>query len=376
MSLSASDKPGDPPFWPRRLRRAARCCLTVRSGNIIGMEKIAPPFEADETLVPPDARVLVAVSSGADSLALLCWLRELGRELVVGHVNHALHELRPGECQADEEFVRAKCSELGVPFRAVTVDLPRRAGHVNESVARAARYAALADMARANGCILVATAHTAADGLESALLNLMRGGGPQGWQGVPPSRVLEGEIRLVRPLYKATRSSARALLLERGWCWREDASNLDPVFARNRVRAQVLPLLSEISGRDLDELSSGHARGAQLLRDEAALLETLAARELERLTLKRDENSRSLSAPLFCALDVALQRRVVRAAARDIAPDLRDLSAAKVEIVRLSVVENRARAVWSWPHNVRVEWTGAQRGNRIRLWRVAQVERP
>ena len=333
-------------------------------------------FAADETLVPPAAHVLVAVSSGADSMALLCWLHELKREIVVGHVNHALHELRPGECQADEDFVREKCLQLEIPFRAVTVDLPRKSGHVNESVARAARYAALAHMARENNCTLVATAHTAADGLETALLNLMRGGGPQGWQGVPPARVLQGEIRLVRPLYKATRSSARDLLRRRGWCWREDESNLDPVFARNRVRAQLLPLLSEISGRDLDELSSSHARGAQLLRDESALLETLAAREVERLTLKSDENSRSLSAPLFCEIDVALQRRVLRGAARQIAPDLRDLGADKIEIVRLSVVENRARAVWNWPRGVSVEWTSAERGNRIRLWRVESAAKP
>ena len=338
------------------------------------MSNSAPAFNADETLVPPDARVLVAVSSGADSMALLCWLYELKRDIIVGHVNHALHELRPGECRADEEFVREKCVELGVPFRALTVDLPRRNGHVNESVARAARYRALADMARENGCDLVATAHTATDGLETALLNLMRGGGPNGWPGAPPSRVLEGEIRLVRPLYKATRASTRALLGARGWCWREDASNLDPVFARNRVRAQLLPLLGEISGRDEDELSSSHARGAQIMRDEFALVEALAARELERLILAGGDDSLSLSAPLFCELDVALQRRVLRLSARGLAPDLRDLSADKVEIVRLSVVENRARAVWSWPHGVRVEWTGAARGNRIRWWRVEGEE--
>ena len=104
--------------------------------------------------------------------------------------------------------------------------------------------------------------------------------------------------------------------------------------------------------------------------DESALVETLAARELERLILKRDESSLSLSAPLLRELDIALQRRVLRAAARHIAPDLRDLNADKVETVLLSVVENRQRAVWSWPHGVRVEWTGPQRGNRIRLWRV------
>ena len=335
--------------------------------------KSAPPFDqfaADENLVPVSSRTLVAVSSGADSMALLCWLHELGREIVVGHVNHALHELRPGECLADEEFVREKCLQLNIPYRALTVDLPRKNGHVNESVAREARYAALAQMARDNGCPLAATAHTATDGLETALLNLMRGGGPQGWLGAAPWRVLADEIQLVRPLYKATRSSARALLRRRGWSWREDASNLDPVFARNRVRAQLLPLLCEISGRDLDGLALGHARGAEIMRDESNFIEALARQELERLTLARTDESVSLSAPLFCELDIALQRRVLRAAARQILPELRDLSADKVEIVRLSVVENRARAVWSWPRGLRVEWTGRERGNRLRLWLV------
>ncbi len=337
--------------------------------------EIAPQFanfdlNADETLVPAAERVLVAVSSGADSMALLCWLHELKRDFVVGHVNHALHELRPGECQADEDFVRARCDELGVSFRAAEVDLPRQNGHVNESVARDARYLALAQLARDNGCARVATAHTATDGLETALLNLMRGGGPQGWLGAPPSRVLTREITLVRPLYKETRARAREFLRLRAWNWREDASNRDPVFARNRVRAEVLPLLCDISGRDLGALASGHARGAQIARDESNLLERLSQIELAKLTIEMRTDFLALSAPLFCELDIALQRRVLRNAARQIAPELRDLSAQKVEVARLSVVENRARAVWSWPQNVRVEWTGAQRGNRIRLWRV------
>ena len=335
----------------------------------------APQFAktADQTLVPRDARICVAVSSGADSMALLCWLLELGRDIIVGHVNHALHELRPGECDADEAFVRARCAQLNAPFRAVTIDLPRRNGHVNESVAREARYQALAQIARENDCKLVATAHTAADGLETALLNLMRGGGPAGWTGAPPSRVLAGEIRLVRPLYKTTRSSAREWLRARGWQWREDASNRDAVFRRNRVRAEVLPLLCDISGCDLGELSRGHARGAQIMRDEAALLDAITARELERLIIARGENLLALDAPAFNALNIALQRRVLRAAARELAPELRDLGADKVETVRLSVVADGRRAVWSWPHGVSVEWTGRERGNRVRLWRVGSV---
>ena len=329
-------------------------------------------FAGDAALVPPDARVLAAVSSGADSLALLCWLIELGRDVVVGHVNHALHELRPGECEADESFVRARCAELGVEFRALTIELPRRNGHVNESVARDGRYRALAQMARENGCALVATAHTATDGLETALLNLMRGGGPNGWLGAPPRRALDGPIELVRPLYQTPRAATRQLLRARGWTWREDESNRDPIFRRNRVRAEVLPLLAAIAGRSADEVALGHARGAAIARDENALLEQWARAELSRSTLARGPAALSLSAPALRAMDVALQRRVLRAAAREIAPDLRDLSAAKVETVLISVAENRRRAVWSWPRELRVEWTGSERGNRVRLWRVGR----
>ncbi|RYG56641.1 tRNA lysidine(34) synthetase TilS, partial [bacterium] len=158
-------------------------------------------FCPDASVVPPGTRVLAAVSSGADSMALLCWLHSLGREVIVGHVNHALHELRPGECALDEEFIRTKCQSLGVEFHAATVDLPRRNGHVNEVVAREARYQALAEIARQSGCPLVATAHTATDALETVLLNLMRGAGPGGWLGIAPTRPLEEGIDLVRPLW-------------------------------------------------------------------------------------------------------------------------------------------------------------------------------
>ena len=327
-------------------------------------------FDADETLLPPAGRVLVAVSSGADSLALLCWLLHIKREIVVGHVNHALHELRPGECQADEDFVRARCLQLKVPFAAMTVNLPRQNGHVNESVARDARYQSLAQMAREHNCAVVATAHTATDGLETALLNLMRGGGPQGWLGVPPHRVLQGEIDVVRPLWRVPRAATRDLLRAQGWNWREDASNLEALFRRNRVRAELLPLMSEICGRDADAIALGHARGAALARDENAFLDGLARAELSRCVLKSAPDLLVLCAQKWLALDVALQRRVLRLAARQIAPDLRDLNAAKVEIVRLSAAEQKKRAVWSWSHGVRVEWTGAASGNRVRLWRV------
>ena len=327
-------------------------------------------FEADARVFAPGSRILAAVSSGADSMALLWWLRELKFDFVVGHVNHDLHELRNGDCDRDEKFVHDKCAELGVPFCSIQVDLPRKNGHVNELVAREARYSELARIARATSCDCVATAHTADDGLETAILNLARGGAPGGWLGIAPTRLLTSKIHLARPFWRTSRAALRQVLLENGWKWREDASNLDVKFRRNRVRHEILPLLADISGQNSGQIALSHAKNAQIGRDEANFFERLAAEALESLLFKREIDLLTLDGIGFSALDVALQRRVLRLGARHILPELRGLEAAKVEATRLYIVSNGKRAVWTWRSALRVEWTGAGAGNRVRFWRV------
>ena len=332
-----------------------------------------PLPNADASVVPPDARVLAAVSSGADSMALLCWLLGLGRDVVVGHVNHDLHELRSGDCARDEDFVRQKCADLNVPFRAQTVELPRRNGHVNENVAREARYLALAEMARENNCFLVATAHTATDGLETALLNLMRGAGPQGFLGIAPQRPLSGEISLVRPFWNVAREATREFLRQSNWDWREDASNLDPLFRRNRVRNEILPLLGEISGQNFDDVAMRFSANAQIARDESDWVENRAREALNLLILRKSDDLLILDGLKFANLETAIARRVLRLAIQSLAPDFRDLSREKIEATRICVVSGGKRAVWTWRSDLRVEWTGAGAGNRLRFWRVKPI---
>lgn len=327
-------------------------------------------FPADESLAPPNQKVLAAVSSGADSLALLWWLLEIGREVVVGHVHHDLHELRAGECDADEEFVRQKCATLKIELATRKVALPRKNGHVNEAVAREARYAALAEMARETGCPIVATAHTATDNLETALLNLSRGAGAAGWAGFAPQRKLEGEISLVRPLWRVARNQTRAILRENNWDWREDESNHDPVFRRNRIRHELLPVLGDVAGKEADEIALSHAQSALVWREEARFLDELTAHTLENLVKKRETGLLVLDGATWTKFSIALQRRVLRRAALELAPELRDLNFEKIEMARLHISENRRRAVWQWSRNLSVEWTGESGGNRIRLWRV------
>lgn len=327
-------------------------------------------FDADLSLVPTQSRVLVAVSGGADSLALLVWLLELGREVVAGHVNHALDELRNGDCARDEAWLRACCAELRVAFRSQTIELPRRNGHVNEAVARTGRYAALEQMARDNQCPVLATAHTASDALEGMILNLGRGAGIRGLSGFSPSRELEGDLILVRPFWRLGRDEVRAWLLERGGTWLEDASNQSEVFRRNRVRGEVMPLLSSIFGREGDELAHGFALNAQLARDEDAWLEQQSLEALERLVTQREEGALALDGLTFRALPIALQRRVLRLAARQIEPGAREVERVKIETLRLACTQNTRRGVWTWRKVLRVEWTGDQAGNRLRFWRV------
>ncbi len=188
--------------------------------------------------------------------------------------------------------------------------------------------------------------------------------------GFSPQRRLEGEIWLVRPFWRVGRQKLRAILREIGWEWREDASNLDPIFRRNRVRSEILPLLAEIAGRETDEIALSHAQSGAIWRDEAEFLESLAGGELEKLVLTHGEGILILDGLAFGLLPIALQRRVLRRAAREIVPDLRDLGAQKIEITRLWVVENQRRAVWQWSRELSVEWTGEGSGNRLRFRRV------
>lgn len=314
----------------------------------------------DHELLDGDERILVACSGGADSLALLLALHDAGYQLGAAHVNHGT---RGAESDADEDFVRDFCERLAIPFVATKLELPSLA---NEATMREARYAALLRIARENSCLRIATGHTADDVLETILLNLLRGATVLGWGGIPPQREWDG-VLLVRPLLNVSRAEVRSFLESRGLSWREDSSNCDPKYLRNRVRHELMPKLAELGGAQTSRLAKQAARGAGILRAELALVEELAQQQLEELTIGSESGLLILDGLKLRELHVALQRRVLRLAAMQLTSDARELSFERVEEVRLHVVENRRRAVWQWSKTLRVEWTGEHSGNRIRL---------
>jgi tRNA(Ile)-lysidine synthase len=186
--------------------------------------------------------VLVAVSGGADSTVLLVGLAALARERELEiHAAHLNHRLRGGASDADQAFVEGLCARLGVTLHAArwnTTLRMRRRRMSGENGLRVLRREFLESAADRIGAGLIATAHTADDQLETVLLRLLRGTGLAGLAGMRPR-----SGRWIKPLLHATRADIEADLRRAGLEWREDASNLDPSFARNRVRHGVVPAL-------------------------------------------------------------------------------------------------------------------------------------
>jgi tRNA(Ile)-lysidine synthase len=226
-------------------------------------------------------RVVVAVSGGADSTALLLGLEELSRAgllaltLTVAHLDHGL---RGEEARADALWVTELCARLGLEVEAGRVSAAERAASSRdnlEQAARHARYDFLSGVLAGRGARLLLTAHTMDDQAETVLMRLMRGSGPAGLGGMEAVRLLDQktETRLVRPLLGwARRAETVEYCAARGVEARIDPMNEDERFVRVRVRRQLLPLMLSFNGRLVEALS----RTAELLRESDAALRVAA----------------------------------------------------------------------------------------------------
>jgi tRNA(Ile)-lysidine synthase len=211
--------------------------------------------------------VLVAVSGGADSVALLHFLVELAPAWRLQlHVLHVDHQLRP-DSPADADFVRVFGARLGVPVDVVTVMVDPR-GSV-EAGAREARYAALEAAAARLGAHRIAVGHTADDQAETVLMRLLEGAGVRGLAGIPPVRG-----RIIRPLIDMHRAALETALGAAGVSWVEDPTNRDPKFLRNRIRHELLPLLADSYNPGI---AAALTRVSALARDTVTALDRAAA---------------------------------------------------------------------------------------------------
>ncbi len=291
-----------------------------------------------QNLLPEGARVGVAVSGGADSVALLrvlCAMRDAFRwQLLVLHVNHGL---RGADSDDDESFVRALAADCELSCRVQHVDPRQVPAQGIEEWAREQRRDFFVRVRCQDGLARIATGHHRGDQAETVLFRLLRGAGSRGLGGIEPLTA-QG---LARPLLERNRQEIREYLEGLGQRWREDLSNLDPTFRRNRLRSEWLP---ELARQWNPELEAVLANTAAQLRDERRYLDRLAVAELNRCFVQGpygwEGNVRS-----FGALDIALQRgvilhlvdRVAQSGAEEgeLPPDAPSIGFAATENVRL-----------------------------------------
>lgn len=272
------------------------------------------------------ARIGVAVSGGADSMALLTLLADLRKDwdlnLSVFHVNHGL---RGEESDADERFTAAAAEALGLPFRRRRLDLRPRHGNLEER-ARNARNAWFAGLIRAGVIDRVATGHTKDDQAETLLFRILRGAGPRGLAGILPV-TKEG---VVRPLLETTRLELREFLQSRRIQWREDSSNRDLSFARNRIRYELLPLLAREWNPGIGEAL---ARLATLSAEDEEYLQEQSRFWLGKSSRSEPDGAMILDCERLAGLPRAIARRIVRHALEAVRGHLRQIDFGHVEAI-------------------------------------------
>jgi tRNA(Ile)-lysidine synthase len=314
-----------------------------------------------------NARVVVAVSGGADSVALLLALDELLKskrfelEFLVAHLNH---RLRGKASDADARWVTSFAKQLGHKVAIGSVDVKRRAAKTDdnlEQAARRARYEFLAKKARRAKVVL--TAHTMDDQAETVLLNLLRGSGASGLGGVDPVRpiTVASETLLARPLLSwARRRDTEGFCRLRGVDFLTDEMNLDEKFARVRVRRQLLPLMQTFNPK----LVEGLTRTAELLREDNMALDQGASRLLE-LSIEADSGSIAgsidskktgtlLRLDLLSLAPPALRRRALRLWIGRCRGDLKRLERVHIVALEKLLLGDRGGRVIELPGGARV----------------------
>jgi tRNA(Ile)-lysidine synthase len=323
-----------PPLYFRRrtLLPFANVAITLPNRLLLSLEKWR--------WLRPGDRVGVAVSGGADSMALLLLLVELHKRLgIVLGVVHFNHQLRGRSSDADERAVAKLAKRLGLPFHSSREDIKARSKREKsnlEDCARRARYEFFAQLVTQKHLDKIAVAHTADDQAETVLAHLLRGSGLAGLGGIHP---VAGHI--VRPLLEFRRPELRAYLRGKKQTWREDATNRDSARTRARIRKKLLPLLEkQFQPRIVQRLSTL----SNLVRDDETFLEIFAEARLNTLLADTHRNAgaelnsdwlKISSGELIDSARThpAIARRMVRLIAKRVKPRAGQLGAEHVNAI-------------------------------------------
>ncbi len=277
--------------------------------------------------------VLIGVSGGPDSLALLSILHSLAPVLSIKiGIAHLNHSLRKNESDKDAAFVNSVSEKLKVPCFIKTEDVHayRRSHKLSlEEAARIVRYRFYNDLAENKGFDKIALGHNSNDNAELVLMNLFRGSGPLGLSGIPPVR----DGKFVRPLIEVSRGKIIEYLSARGLEYVTDKSNKDERYLRNRIRNTLIPDLEKSYNPKISQTLN---RLSSILRAEDEWIEKTLHPAMNQITLNQRENRISLSATKLRETHIAVKRRFIRGALKAVKGDLRRISYSHIEsIIRL-----------------------------------------
>jgi tRNA(Ile)-lysidine synthase len=293
----------------------------------------------DRSHIRPGDRICVAISGGADSVALLLTLHaanaakhdSLGIGLSAAHVDHGI---RPAEeSAADHQFVADLCARLDIPLHLHRANIPGRVAKTGETIeeaARAVRYDFFHSVIASGQVDSVLTAHTLDDQAETVLMKFLRGAWTEGLSAIHPVVQVAGTRpgKILRPFLNTRRADIEAFLHQINQPWREDSTNTDTAYTRNRIRHELLPQLRDYN----PNLDQNLANIAELAREEESRWKSELARLLPQLVLPGKpvrgggrsvsttpgESALAIEIDRLRPLDPPLRRRVLRAAARQL----------------------------------------------------------
>ena len=317
------------------------------------MNRQSLPYSVEQILrdhgLSPGDTLIVALSGGADSCALLdilANLKELQLRLIVAHLNHCL---RGAESDADEEFCRDRAHHYGLPFESGRIDvgeIARTEGTNLEDAGRQARRRFLEEIRKQYHAAAIALAHHADDQAETVLMRLLRGSGSTGLSGMS----FRNGTR-IRPLLNSTRLEIENYLAERQLCHREDLSNRDITFLRNRIRHELLPLLETYNPSIRTTLTTT----ASLLSDDDTVLGELTA-ELASRACRFTAESVTCDLTILLHEPAALQRRLFRHALEQLHENLKHFGFRHIQAIEKLTHSPRPNASLDLPMG-----TGARR---------------
>lgn len=298
------------------------------------MKKVKKTIKKYNLLEKGD-RVIVAHSGGPDSTALLIVLDEIARKmdltLMVAHFNHGL---RGRASDADEKYSRGLAKKMGLSFSSGKMDRrSMKKGVSPEDFCRRQRYDFLDNVAKDYHAQKIAVGHNMNDQAETVLLNLLRGSGLEGLKGFLPKR--DGKI--IRPLMEISRQEIILFLKERGIAYRQDKTNQDDVYLRNKVRSELIPYLKKNYN---PQMETNLAQMAEILRNEDEFIRQHLAMALQSVAVEKNRNQISLNIHRVKKMLPAMRWRLFKTILEDLSPEHHGISFAHIMSVDDLVKKN------------------------------------